>query len=142
MTTDRTASDFDTFLQSQKAQREEATALYQRPKLQWSHEVLKGVRSGPTESMLKIWYLGEAKARARHEENEIDLNEIRAALRGTKNKWLPAVTESREKFAVIETHKKFDWSELIALPLSPYSTAQENAATAKFDGNASMQKVN
>ncbi len=70
--------------------------------------------NGATVSPVQSWYVEENKKREQGIENEIDLNEMRAAIRGVKNKWFLAVKNNPNMF-VEDKVKKINWQEVIKL---------------------------
>ena len=59
---------------------------------------------------LFVWYSVENRKRDNKVENEIDLNEIRAAKMGVKNKWSELVKKFPDSF--VSTKNKFNWEEI------------------------------
>lgn len=82
-----------------------------RPKAQfWNGH---NAKSSYTPSPLFTWYETEDRKRKADKMNEIDINEIRSALKGTKNSWHKvtlAETKMAEKFVNDPTNEM--WVEL------------------------------
>ncbi len=70
--------------------------------------------NGASVSQIQLWWEREYRKREAGLENEIDMNEIRAAMRGVKNKWFSIVSKHPEKFAEDKV-KKINWNEVIQL---------------------------
>lgn len=66
--------------------------------------------SMPSQSRIAIWYAAEFRKRENNLENEIDCNQIRAALMGVKNKWYDLVKKYPQVF--VEEKRKFNWEEI------------------------------
>lgn len=58
-------------------------------------------------SPLVLWFEEEDRKRKRNEPNEIDYNEIQAALKGVKNRWYKIVQEDKSRFQ--KKFKQLDW---------------------------------
>lgn len=91
-----------------------------RPQLPWSSEVLrKGEREKrqPTESPLKNWFMQESDKRSRGLKNEIDINEIKGAIKGFKNRWTKTVKQFPESFENLLQKKDsvWDWNKILEL---------------------------
>lgn len=70
--------------------------------------------SMPTPSATMTWYLEEDRKRDAKIENEIDLNQIKAAIKGVKNRWFHVVKKHPEMF-LEDKVKKIKWDEVIKL---------------------------
>lgn len=81
-------------------------------KLPWASEVMANM--GKTSSMvstLLTWYQEENRKRLEGFENEVDLNDIKAALKGTINRWSNTVKENRLFFLPLLENKKIEWNK-------------------------------
>lgn len=84
-----------------------------KPKLQiWSKRRLS--KSG-TVSDLYNWYNYHDNLRREKKENEIDINEIKAALGGSRNRWMEVVVKNKYIFKNVLESKKYDWNKLMEL---------------------------
>ena len=84
------------------------------PRVPFASEVLKKIgQSSPHPSELFSWYHREDAKRRQKIQNEIDLNDIRAAAKGVFNKWHKAVIKFPEVFESFLTDKPFDWNKML-----------------------------
>lgn len=63
-------------------------------------------------SPLMGWYHGEARKRSQGLENDLDLADIKAAMKGSRNFWSAAVKKFPEKFDVTQA---IVWDEIVGL---------------------------
>jgi hypothetical protein len=66
--------------------------------------------NGDSPSHIFSWHIREEKKRQQGLENEIDINLIKAALGGVKNKWFNLVNKYPKSFE--QENKKFNWEEI------------------------------
>lgn len=111
---------FEKHQHDQKLKEKERPTSENKQRIPWASEVMDKMSSNPRShsvSPVLAWYERENLKRQQGLENEIDLNEILAALKGTRNKWFKAV-KSHPKlfdgFTSLES-KKPVWSEIKAL---------------------------
>ena len=82
-----------------------------KPNIPWSRDVLKkvGARSADTASHLYLWYHEENAKRRKGLQNEIDINEIKAAAKGVKNVWYERVKNNHQLYVPVIENRSFDW---------------------------------
>ena len=66
-------------------------------------------------SELYVWYHHHDRFRHQKKENEIDINEIKAALCGIKNRWTNVVAKNVAFFKSMIESKKYDWNKFVEL---------------------------
>lgn len=59
------------------------------------------------------WYFKHKALQEKGLENELDIAEIKAALKGTKNKWYKRVQLYPSRFKTLKDGGDYSWSELI-----------------------------
>lgn len=90
--------------------RSDTDTLVKPPRYEWGHNVLVRSSKQDKESSLKEWHHQESIKKTDGLENEIDLNEIKAALKGTNNSWSNAVKKNKNVFLMLlMKDKKYDW---------------------------------
>ncbi len=83
-----------------------------------SHRHGTSVKSDCSEtkpSHLQLWYEQENRKRRAGLKNEIDINEIRAAAKGVRNKWTDRVAKHPKVFQPVIEGTYYDWQEIMAL---------------------------
>ena len=71
--------------------------------------------SQETVSPLMTWYLQELVKKNKKLFNEIDINKIKAALKGVKNEWSALINKNYDKFEILLDEKKIDWNQIMEL---------------------------
>ena len=77
----------------------------------WSGNTATSSRSP---SALHSWWHTEKAKKDRGLENEIDINEIKAALRGVINRWHGCIKSNPDLFKGFETNSEYNWEQLKA----------------------------
>jgi hypothetical protein len=70
-------------------------------------------KSAPSPSPILMWYLEELPKQEQQLQNEIDINHIKAALRGVKNEWFLIIKKDPEKFASMFDHNDINWKVIM-----------------------------
>lgn len=109
---------FERHQHNQKPSSEQKTTNENKgQRIPWSDEVLSKASVNPrqaTESPNKMWYMQENHKRKLRLENEIDINDIKAAAKGVINRWSAAVNKNPIIFRPVLENKPFDWKVVIA----------------------------
>lgn len=106
----------------QEHEEEKLSAIPNRRGVPWVSDVMENMRSrgrGNAPSPILCWWEQESKKRAQGLENEIDINEMKAALKGVKNKWFSRVKAHRNIFEAYTEGKGHSWDEIKSLTDQP-----------------------
>jgi hypothetical protein len=72
------------------------------------------VQPASAPSQLLLWWQRESRLRDKNEKNEIDLAEIKAALKSFKNRWTRCVGENRKFFEdLCQGRFNDDWKKVL-----------------------------
>lgn len=90
------------------------TGYTDRPKVPWAHDVIHKAKThiSAHPSPLMVWQQKESRKSRLGLMNEIDINEIKAAAGGVKNKWYDRVMKNIDIVNPMITFQKFDWQKL------------------------------
>jgi hypothetical protein len=64
-------------------------------------------------SDLLLWHIEESRKQDKGLENEIDINSIKAALRGYRNEWFHIIKKDPERFAKIFDENFINWKAIM-----------------------------
>lgn len=93
--------------------KENARVEDQPRQIPWSREVLrKSAGDKSPWSNLRKWWEDNSFLRSQGLENEIDLNEIKSAARGVKNKWFSRVVKYPDVFRAAINGNSCDWEAI------------------------------
>lgn len=110
---------FNDVLTEKKRLNEEAKQLHVSPRLPWANQVMNNMNDRKRDSSpspLLGWYHTENAKRQKGLENEIDIADIKAALKGVRNKWFGVVQKfEKEIDEMICGIKKngIDWQKIM-----------------------------
>lgn len=77
----------------------------------WGTEVLAHPKTALFPSPIYIWYMNEKAKRNQNLDNELDRNEISAALKGSRNRWFDRVQMNLNKYASF-IEGKSSWKDI------------------------------
>lgn len=100
----------------ERHQHEQGKDLETKPRvLPWAGEVMTkvSVHRGAYESPLKVWYDEENSKRRLGLINEIDINKIKAACYGVKNKWYERFKKNPSIFKCVIDNQVIDWQIIL-----------------------------
>lgn len=102
------------FEQYQANQKADAASREPKPRvLPWAKDVISRPNYiSASGSPIYIWYQTEFRKRELGEDNELDINQIKAALFGVKNCWHRRVENNKELFSVFKTKNPYDWEAI------------------------------
>jgi len=93
------------------------TDSYTKPlQIPWADKAISKFRiTASTESPIKEWWKEEDRKKNLGLENEIDINLIKAALKGVKNEWFNIATQNRKQLEESVNCKNIDWKKIMEL---------------------------
>lgn len=96
--------------------KKEETNMQSKRNVPWANQVLaQSAKShrAYTESPLKLWHIAENEKRRAGQQNEIDTNDILAAVKGVKNRWSELLKKYPDRFKDLIAGKPCNWQEII-----------------------------
>jgi hypothetical protein len=82
-----------------------------KPRLPWADDVISKIKNSrySPPSPIYTWFLAQKARQSRGEENELDMNRIKAALEGVRNEWYKPVQKNPDIFKLVADGKPHNW---------------------------------